>query len=152
MSMRLESLTNTSRKSQKRKLLGRGTGCKKGKTCGRGQKGMGARSGYKTRRGYIGGGARLHMRLPTRGFSNARFARRLDTINLEQIETLYQDGETVSLETLREKNYIKGESNGVKVLGEGSLTKKLNFQVEQISKNAKDKLEKAGITVTCSKR
>src|ERR1700722_4703610 len=96
----LDNLKNTTRPSKKRKLLGRGVGCKKGKTCGRGHKGSGARSGYKSRYGAIGGGVPLHKRLPTRGFSNAKFKRSFDVINLGEIESIYKEGETVSLETL----------------------------------------------------
>jgi large subunit ribosomal protein L15 len=141
MSSALHTLKNTSRPKKARKLLGRGPGSGLGKTCGRGQKGMGARSGYKRRLGYEGGGTRLFEKLPTRGFSNTRFARRLDVINLEEIEKIYNDGETVSLETLREKKYIKGKSNGVKVLGKGAIKKKVAFQVEQISEGARKKLD-----------
>ena len=142
MSIRLESLENTSRPKKRRKLLGRGPGSKRGKTCGRGQKGMGARSGYKTRQGYIGGGARLHMRLPTRGFSNARFTCRFDIINLEQIEKLYSDGETVSSKTLYEKGYVKDpSSNGVKVLGTGTLSKKVKFEISRITDSAREKIK-----------
>ncbi|MFN0065827.1 MAG: 50S ribosomal protein L15, partial [Chlamydiales bacterium] len=107
----------------------------------RGHKGMGARSGYKTRHGYIGGGVPLHRRVPTRGFSNGRFTCRFDVINLEQIEEIYQDGEEVSLETLRQKGYLKGSSNGVKVLGKGELTKKVSFKIERISEGARAKLK-----------
>ncbi|MCH9610434.1 MAG: 50S ribosomal protein L15 [Chlamydiales bacterium] len=142
MSIKLESLENLSRPKKRRKLLGRGPGCRRGKTCGRGQKGMGARSGYKTRQGYIGGGARLHMRLPTRGFSNARFTCKFDIINLEQIEELYKDGETVSSETLHEKGYFKKPSkNGVKVLGKGNLTKKVKFEISSITEGAREKVK-----------
>ena len=145
MTVKLESLSNASRPIKRRKLLGRGPGSKHGKTCGRGQKGMGARSGYKKRLGYVGGGVPLHKRVPTRGFSNARFARKLDVINLDQIETIYKDGEVVSLESLRERGYIKGQSNGIKVLANGTLSKKVTFQVEAFSKGAKEKLKEAGI-------
>ncbi len=145
MTIQLESLSNTSRPKKRRKLLGRGPGSKRGKTSGRGEKGMGARSGYKTRLGYVGGGVPLHKRVPTRGFSNARFACKLDVINLAQIETLYNDGETVSLETLREKGFIKGQSNGIKVLANGTLSKKVSFKVEGFSDGAKEKLKEAGI-------
>ncbi|MCH9627630.1 MAG: 50S ribosomal protein L15 [Chlamydiales bacterium] len=145
MTVKLESLSNCSRESKKRKLLGRGTGSKRGKTCGRGHKGMGARSGYKTRLGYVGGGVPLHKRVPTRGFSNARFARKLDVINLDQIEAVYQDGEVVNLESLKSKGFLSGQSNGVKVLANGKLSKKVTFQVEAFSKGALDKLKEAGI-------
>lgn len=147
MTTKLQSLINTSRPSKRRKLLGRGIGSKSGKTCGRGQKGMGARSGYKTRQGYIGGGSPLHKRLPTRGFSNARFSTRLHVVNLGQIEAIYNEGETVSLETLREKGFLKGKSCGIKILSEGELTKKVSFQVEAISKGAREKVEKLKLEI-----
>ncbi len=147
MTHKLESLTNHTRPYKKRITLGRGTGSRRGKTCGRGQKGMGARSGYQTRQGWEGGGVPLFKRLPTRGFTRGRFARKLDVINLDQIEKIFQNGETVSLESLREKKYIKGLSHGVKVLGNGTLTKKVKFQVESLSESAKEKLKKAGISV-----
>lgn len=147
MSISLDSLKNTSRPKKRRKLLGRGPGSGRGKTSTRGVKGMGARSGCKARHGKEGGGVPLHRKVPTRGFSNARFSRRLDVINLGQIETLYEAGEVVSLETLRAKGYIKGVSHGIKVLGHGELTKKVTFQVEGISQSAKDKLSNSGISV-----
>lgn len=147
MSYKLENLKNTTRPYKRRITVGRGPGSRRGKTSARGQKGMGARSGYQTRQGYEGGGVPLFKRLPTRGFTRGRFLRRLDVINLEQIEKLYQNGETVSLESLREKKYIKGISHGVKVLGVGTLTKKVSFQVEAVSESAKEKLKKAGISI-----
>ena len=147
MTIKLNSLQNVSRPYKRRLVVGRGPGSRHGKTSCRGQKGMGARSGYQTRQGWEGGGVPLFKRLPTRGFSNARFSRKLDVINLSQIDKLYKNGETVSLETLKEKGYIKGSSHGIKVLGEGKLTKKITFQVEALSESAKDKLKKAGISI-----
>ncbi len=147
MTTRLESLKNTTRPAKRRKLLGRGPGSKRGKTSGRGEKGEGSRSGYKRRMGYIGGGVPIHKSAPTRGFSNARFARRLDVVNLDQIDKMYADGETVSLETLRGKGFISGSSYGVKVLGNGELTKKVTFQVEAVSKGATIKIQEAGIPI-----
>lgn len=148
MSIKLEALENVSRPKKRRKLLGRGPGSGKGKTCGRGQKGMGARSGYKTRQGYIGGGVPLHKRVPTRGFSNASFTCKFDVVNLEQIEKIYNDGETVSVETLREKGYIKNSSNGIKVLGKGELTKKVTFKIERISNSAREKVKDFELNLT----
>jgi large subunit ribosomal protein L15 len=145
MSMKLESLRNVSRPYKRRMIVGRGPGSRRGKTCRRGQKGMGARSGYQTRQGWEGGGVPLFKRLPTRGFSNARFSVKLDVINLSQIDKMYKEGETVSLETLKKKGYLKGCSNGIKVLGHGLITKKVKFQVEALSQSAKEKLEKAGM-------
>lgn len=146
MTLKLDTLKNTTRPYKRRKIVGRGPGSKRGKTSGRGQKGMGARSGYQTRQGYVGGGVPLHKRVPTRGFSNARFACKLDVVNLGQIDVMYSDGETVSLETLREKGFIKGQSNGIKVLADGKLSKNVSFQVEAFSTGAKEKLKEAGIS------
>jgi large subunit ribosomal protein L15 len=140
MSIALDKLENVSRPYKRRKLLGRGVGCKKGKTCGRGHKGDKSRSGYKRRYGYEGGGVPLHRRTPTRGFSNAAFARKFDVINLEQINTLFSDGETVSLETLLAKGFVSGHSYGIKVLGKGDLNKKVTLQVEAISAGAAAKI------------
>lgn len=124
----LDSLANFSRERKRRKIVGRGPGSGHGKTCCRGAKGMGSRSGYKKRYGKEGGGVPLHKRVPTRGFTRGMHVRRKDVINFSEIEKLYQDGEVVSVDTLREKNFIKGFSNGVKVLGKGTLTKKVTFE------------------------
>ena len=134
MTMKLESLYNASRPYKRRIIVGRGPGSRRGKTSRRGQKGMGARSGYQTRQGWEGGGVPLFKRLPTRGFSNARFACKLDVINLSQIDKMYKNGETVSLETLKEKGFLKGRSHGIKVLGEGTLTKKWLFKLKPLAK------------------
>ncbi len=142
MTIRLESLQNTSVKAKRRKLLGRGPASGRGKTSGRGHKGAGSRSGYKIRAGNEGGGVPLHKRVPTRGFSNAKFKIRFDVINLDQIDRIFNKDETVSLETLRQKGYIKGFSHGIKVLGKGELNKPVSFDVASMSTGAKEKLEK----------
>lgn len=147
MTIKLENLRNTTCKTKRRKLLGRGPGSGRGKTSGRGHKGAGSRSGYKVRAGTIGGGVPLHRRVPTRGFSNARFKKSFDIINLGLIDQIYDKGETVSLETLRKKGYIRGFSQGIKVLGNGELTKSVSFEVASISAGAKKKLEKAKIAI-----
>ncbi len=147
MTIKLNNLTNASRPYKRRKLLGRGPGSGRGKTSTRGVKGMGSRSGYKIRAGYVGGGVPLHRRLPTRGFSNARFACKLDALNLGDLEYFYKDGETVNVETLQEKGLVRNGSRGVKILGNGELTKKLKFQVEAYSSSAKEKLKSMGIKV-----
>jgi len=132
----LESLSNCTRGRKRRKLLGRGPSSGHGKTCCRGVKGMGARSGSKRRWGREGGGVPLHKRIPTRGFTRGMHLKRIDVINFSEIEKIYNDGETVSLETLRAKNYIKGRSHGVKVLAKGTLTKKVSFDVRGFSTSA----------------
>ncbi len=144
----LSNLKNTSRRKTNVRRVGRGISSGAGKTCGRGQKGQGARSGYKRRYGYEGGQFPLYMKLPTRGFSNARFRKRLDSINLELISEMYEDGEVVNLETLRQHGYIKGQSHGVKILGNGELTKKVTIEALDFSDGAKNKLQQANIEYT----
>lgn len=137
----LNNLKNTSRPRKARRRVGRGIGSGLGKTSGRGEKGAGSRAGYKRRWGYEGGQMRLHMKLPERGFSNARFRRPYHTINLREIEGAYVDGETVNLETLMEKGFISGPTYGVKLLGTGELTKKVTIDLDDISESALQKLE-----------
>lgn len=141
----LAQLKNTSRGRQARKRVGRGPGSGTGKTCGRGQKGMGSRSGVKQRYTYEGGQFRLFMKLPTRGFSNGRFRKKFHTINLSQIDYMYEDGEVVSLETLVLKGYLCGKTFGVKLLGDGELHKQVKIELDDISESAKTKLTHAKI-------
>jgi large subunit ribosomal protein L15 len=144
----LDSLKNTSRPRLQYKRVGRGLGSGLGKTCGRGQKGAGARAGYKRRVGYEGGQMRMFMKLPIRGFSNARFQKVMHTVNLSDLEATYQDGESVTIETLAEKGFIRGRTYGVKLLGNGDFTKKnVKIEVDAVSQGAKAKLEKANIEV-----
>ncbi len=143
----LSSLTNNSRPYKTRKRVGRGPGSKLGKTCGRGVKGAGSRSGYTRRWGYEGGQMRMHMKMPKRGFSNVRFQKRLEAVNLGMIEEHFQDGEEVSYESLFLKRLVRGNGYGVKLLGDGELTKKVILVVDDISESARVKLEKAGIQV-----
>lgn len=145
--IQLDQLKNSTRPYKRRKLLGRGPGSGSGKTSGRGVKGAGSRSGYKIRAGKEGGGVPLFRRVPTRGFSNARFAKKLDCVNLDKIDLLYKEGEVVSLESLKEKGFIRGKSHGIKVLGKGTLTKKLIFQVDAISASAQEKMRSVGIQI-----
>lgn len=141
----LNTLKNTSRPKKARKRVGRGIGSGTGKTCGRGEKGAGSRSGYKRRWGKEGGQMPLFMKLPIRGFSNARFRREYHVINLDQIEAVFHDGETVNELSLRERGFISGKSHGVKLLGNGEITKKLKIHVHAISSSAREKLTLAKI-------
>lgn len=147
----LSSLKNSKRTEKSRKRVGRGISSGFGKTCGRGQKGAGSRSGYRRRYGYEGGQFRLYMKLPIRGFSNARFSKRLDSINLELIDKMFNDGDTVSVETLREQGYIKGKSHGLKILGNGELTKKVKIEAHALTDGAKQKLQEANVEYTIVK-
>lgn len=144
----LNTLKNTSRPRVMYKRVGRGLGSGLGKTCGRGQKGAGSRSGYKRRYGYEGGQMRLFMKMPIRGFNNARFARKLHTVNLADIEATFEDGEHVSIETLAERGFIRGRTYGVKLLGNGILNKKVTIEVDSLTEGAREKLEKAKIQLT----
>lgn len=143
----LDNLKNSTRGRRAVKRVGRGAGSGRGKTCGRGEKGAGSRSGYKTRWGYEGGQIRLHMRLPQRGFNNVNFQKRLETINLRQIDRVFTDGETVNEASLREKGLISGPINGIKLLGDGELTKKVTIEVDALSASAREKLEKSKIKI-----
>ena len=144
----LGSLSDVTRYRKKVRRKGRGPGCGKGKTCGRGEKGAGARSGWKRRDTYEGGQFRTFMKMPIRGFNNARFATRLESVNLGQIDKMYQDGEVVNEETLIAKGFFSGRINGVKVLGNGELTKKVTLDVHSVSESAKQKLQLAKISFT----
>jgi len=146
--MQLHTLTNTSRPYKGRRRVGRGTSSGMGKTCGRGTKGSGSRAGYQRREGNEGGQFKLYMKLPVRGFCNAKFARRLDPINLWQLEKFYEDGDLVNIETLREKGLLKGETWGIKLLGDGELTKKVAIQVDAMSAGTRQKLDALGISYT----
>ena len=149
--MNLHSLKDIFRKRKSRKRVGRGMGSKLGKTCGRGEKGAGSRAGYKRRWGKEGGQMPLHMKLPIRGFNNARFRKALDVVNLEQIEAVFQEGETVSIESLRQRGFISGKTHGIKLLGNGEIKKKLKIEVQAISKGAREKLTASKTTFEVGK-
>lgn len=145
---KLNQLRNTTKERKARKRVGRGTGSGIGKTCGRGEKGAGARAGYTRRLGYEGGQFRTFMKLPIRGFSNFNFRHTFETINLGQIEALFEDGETVNYDSLKAKGFLNGPEKEVKILGNGTLTKKVKIEVHAISASARDKLQKAKIPLT----
>ncbi len=122
---------------------GRGHGSGNGKTAGKGHKGQKARSGAP-RPGFEGGQMPLYRRIPKRGFHN-RNTKEIVAINLEVLER-FEDGATVSVDTLIETGIIKNPRDGVKILGRGELTKKLNVQVNAFSASAKEKIEALGGT------
>lgn len=147
----LDKLKNTSRPAKTRKRVGRGLGSKLGKTCGRGEKGAGARAGSKRRWGKEGGNMPLFMKIPERGFNNVRFRRAYDVVNLEQLNNVFNDGDTINIETLRERGFISGPSHGVKLLGTGELTKKVKIRVHALSDSAREKLTRAKIAFEVEK-
>ena len=123
---------------------GRGHGSGNGKTAGKGHKGQKARSGA-TRPGFEGGQMPLYRRLPKRGFTN-RNTLDIEAINVSALERFDNDTE-VTIDTLIETGIIKSVKDGVKILGNGELTKKLNVKVNAVSETAKAKIEAAGGTV-----
>ena len=126
------------------KRLGRGIGSGLGKTSGKGHKGQWARSGGGVRPGFEGGQTPIARRLPKRGFNN-KWAITYDIVNVSDLEKKFENGETVTVEKLTEKRLISGKNNGgVKVLGNGQLTKKLTVQADKFSASAKQAIEAAG--------
>lgn len=124
------------------KRLGRGHGSGQGKTAGKGHKGQKARSGGGVRPGFEGGQTALARRIPKRGFNNI-FATKYAIINVSDLEK-FVDGTTVDTELLKASGIIKKELDGVKVLGNGELTKNLTVRAAKFSAAAKEKIEKAG--------
>ncbi|MBO4902229.1 MAG: 50S ribosomal protein L15 [Lachnospiraceae bacterium] len=120
---------------------GRGHGSGNGKTAGKGHKGQKARSGAP-RIGFEGGQMPLYRRLPKRGFKN-RNTQEIVVINVSALE-VFDDGTDVTVETLMEKGIIKNPKDGVKILGNGEFTKKLNVKVNAFSASAKEKIEALG--------
>ena len=139
--MMLHELKPAEGASKAAKRKGRGAGSGNGKTAGYGHKGQKARSGAK-KAGFEGGQMPLQRRLPKRGFNNI-FAKPLEIINLGALNA-FEDGETVTAEALLEKGILSKCEHGVKILGEGSLTKKLTVRASAFSASAKAKIEEAG--------
>jgi large subunit ribosomal protein L15 len=134
--------------NKKKRRVGRGSASGLGTTSGRGNKGQQSRSGGKVYVGFEGGQMPLFRRIAQRGFSNYPFRKEYAVFNLCDLEPKYADGETVSAESLIQKGLLKKSGLPVKILGNGDITKKITVQVEKISASAKEKIEKAGGTVT----
>ena len=141
--MKLHELRPSEGAFKTSKRVGRGVGSGLGKTSGKGHKGQNARSGGGVRPGFEGGQLPLFRRLPKRGFSNAMFKVEYATINVSDLEK-FEDGAVVTPELLKEMGILKKQLAGVKVLGNGELTKKLTVQANQFSKKAKEEIEKLG--------
>ena len=120
---------------------GRGHASGNGKTAGKGHKGQKARSGA-TRPGFEGGQMPLYRRIPKRGFTN-RNTKEIIGINISKLEE-FEDGATVTVDSLKEAGIVKNEKDGIKILGNGELTKKLNVQANAFSASAKEKIESLG--------
>ena len=131
-----------------RKRVGRGIGSGRGKTCTRGTKGQGSRSGSGNRGLLEGGQMPLFRRLPHRGFNNARFRGvPFATVNVGQLDARFEPGETVNLDSLRKKGLVKKNASRIKILGAGELTKKLQIEAHALSQTARGKIEAVAGTV-----
>ena len=122
---------------------GRGPGSGNGKTAGKGHKGQNARSGGGVRPGFEGGQLPLYRKLPKRGFNNSRFATVYSIVNVSALN-VFEDGAVVDLEALMAKKIVRRENDGLKILGNGELTKKLTVKASVFSASAKEKIEAAG--------
>ena len=130
---------------KKRKRVGRGPGSGLGKTCGRGHKGAKSRSGFKNKRGFEGGQTPLKRRLPKFGFTNPN-SQTYQLINLDRLEKLEQltDGATLEMQQMLEMGLIRNTKTPVKLLGRGSLTKKIKITVDKASRGAVESVTQAG--------
>jgi large subunit ribosomal protein L15 len=142
--MQLHDLKPAKNANKNRKRRGRGSSSGLGTTSGKGHKGQKARSGGGVRPGFEGGQMPLARRLPKRGFNNSRFSKVFEIVNLEVLNNNFNEGETVNRESLIEKKIIKGNGDGVKILGSGEINKKLFFDVDKLSRSAKDKIKQTG--------
>jgi len=142
--MELSNLKPKKSARHAKKRVGRGPGSGHGKTAGRGEKGQKSRSGYSRMLGFEGGQMPLHRRLPKRGFTNI-FKTDHAVVNLADLER-FESGATVDEAALRKAGVIKGRNDGVKVLGNGKLTKKLTVHAAKFSATARKQIEAAGGT------
>ena len=140
--MKLHELSNTPGSRRPRKRVGRGMGSGMGKTSGAGHKGQMARSGHKHKPGFEGGQMKLIRRIPKRGFTQPNRTEWVG-VNVGQLDR-FESGTEVTAELLRKEGLAKGACAGVKILGDGELTKKLTVRVQGASASAKEKIEKAG--------
>ena len=141
--MKLNELRYTDGSKFDVKRKGRGTSSGMGKTSSRGQKGQKARSGGGVRLGFEGGQNPLFRRIPKRGFNNYNFRVRYAVINVSDLNR-FKDGSEITPELLKEMGLVKKQLDGIKVLGNGTLDKKLTVKASVFSKTAKEKIEKNG--------
>jgi large subunit ribosomal protein L15 len=142
--MNLSNLRPPKGQKQKKQRIGQGMGTGRGKYSGRGAKGAKSISGYSKMRGFEGGQMPLHRRLPKRGFTNI-FHKEYTIVNLSTLEQL--EGDSFTPETLMASGAIKKLNAGLKILGNGELTRKISVKAHLFSKSAQEKIEKAGGSV-----
>ena len=140
--MKLHELSPAAGSAKAAWRKGRGPGSGNGKTAGKGHKGQNARSGGGVRPGFEGGQLPLYRKLPKRGFNN-KFAKVYATVNVSDLNK-FEDGATVTLESLVNSGIVRKEYDGLKVLGNGELSKKLTVEAKVFTATAKEKIEAAG--------
>jgi len=148
--MMIHEVTEKAGAHRRRKRVGRGPGSGHGKTCGRGHKGAGSRSGFSRKPGYEGGQVPFFARLRQVGFNNSRFRIEYHTINVQTLESRFADGDQVTPDGLVHAGLMSNTRKPVKILGQGELTKKLHVTAATFSDTAKEKIEKAGGSVTAT--
>ena len=141
--MKLHELKPNPGSTHSRKRVGRGPGSGSGKTSGRGQDGQNSRSGGGVGLVFEGGQLPLFRRIPKRGFSNKRFETKYAVINVSDLND-FKEGTVITPELLKEKKIIKHQLDGIKILGNGTLDKKLTIKAHKFSASAKEKIEAIG--------
>lgn len=141
--MKLHELSPAAGSTKERKRIGRGAGSGQGKTAGKGHKGQKARAGHGMRPGFEGGQMPLQRRLPKRGFNNI-FRKVIVAINVSDLNAKFENGAVVDAEALKSAGLVKNYFDGIKILGNGELTKKLTVKANAFSETAKQKIEAAG--------
>jgi large subunit ribosomal protein L15 len=147
MTLSLNNLRPAKGSTHKKKRLGRGPGTGLGKTAGRGEKGQKSRSGYSSKIGFEGGQMPLHRRLPKRGFTNI-FKKQWVEVSLEALEKHFEADAEVTPEVMHKRGIIKKAKHDIVVLGNGDVSKSLKVSAHRFTKSAREKIEKAGGTVT----
>lgn len=146
--MRLHDIKPNPGAKHRRRRVGQGESSGLGKTCGKGHKGQKSRSGASIRPNFEGGQMPIFRRLPKKGFNNNQFKTNFAIVNVSDLEAKFEDGDVVNEASLRDKGLIQGIYDAVKLLGDGEITKKLTVEVDKASESAREKLEKAGGTIT----
>ncbi len=141
--MKLHELSPAAGSKKEVKRIGRGAGSGQGKTAGKGHKGQKARAGRGMRPGFEGGQMPLQRRVPKRGFVNI-FGKEFSIVNVSALDQAFEDGAVVDIDALIAKGLVKKVLDGVKILGNGEISKKLTVQVNAYSEAAKQKIEAAG--------
>jgi large subunit ribosomal protein L15 len=142
--MMISEITTRAQRNKRRKRIGRGRGSGHGKTSTRGHKGEGSRTGTRGHSLREGGQMQFFRRIPKRGFSNARFRREFQVVNVGVLQDAFEEGAKVTAGALAEAGLIRDASGPVKILGTGEITKKLEVEVTNFSTSAAMKITRAG--------